>query len=57
MVNRLREEILPEVSVEKKYCKGQGDRKMFGRRVQEANKSRKPICAYSLRAYCDNGTP
>ena len=57
MVNRLREEILPEVSVEKKYCKGQGDRKMSGRRVQEANKSRKPICAYSLRVYCDNGTP
>ena len=57
MVNRLREEMLLEVSIENKYCKGQGDRKMFGRRVQEANKSRKLICAYSLRVYCDNGTP
>ena len=38
MVNRLREEILPEVSIVNKYRKGQGDRKMFGIRVQEANK-------------------
>ena len=38
LVNRLREEILHEVSIEKKYCKGQGDRKIFGIRVQEANK-------------------
>ena len=66
MVNRLREEILPEVSVEKKYCKGQGDRKMFVIRVQEAKKIIYIIYhpqpkaeslfaqrAYSLLVYCD----